>query len=59
MNSALSRNTLYHMVERKETTSVNTGVRRLFDRKDLDELIERAKHAGPQLTAWSRVIGGR
>jgi excisionase family DNA binding protein len=59
MNSALSRNTLYHVIERKETTSVNIGGRRLFDRKDLDELIERAKNESPQLTAWSRVIGGR
>jgi excisionase family DNA binding protein len=59
MNSALSRTTLYNIIERKETTSVNIGGRRLFDRKDLDELIERAKNENPQLTAWSRVIGGR
>jgi hypothetical protein len=48
------------MIERKkEIIPISIGGRRLFDRKDLDGPIERAKHAGPQLTAWSRVIGGR
>lgn len=42
----LSRATLYHMIERKEITPVNLGGRTLFDKKDLDALIERAKQAG-------------
>ncbi len=39
----ISHTTLYRMIERKEITPVNIGGRTLFDRKDLDELIERAK----------------
>ena len=39
----LSRSTLYHMIERKEISPVIIGGRTLFDRKDLDELIEKAK----------------
>ena len=39
----LSRSTLYHMIERNEIFPVIIGGRTLFDRKDLDELIERAK----------------
>jgi excisionase family DNA binding protein len=39
----LSRATLYHLIERKEIVPVNIGGRTLFDRKDLDELIERSK----------------
>jgi len=31
------------MMERKEIAPVKIGGRTLFDRKDLDELIERAK----------------
>lgn len=41
----LSRSTLYHMIERKEVVPVIIGGRTLFDRKDLDELIENAKTA--------------
>jgi excisionase family DNA binding protein len=44
----LSRTTLYHMIERKEITPVNIGGRTLFDRKDLDEMIEKAKTQGQQ-----------
>jgi hypothetical protein len=40
--------TLYRMIERKEIASLNIGGRTLFDRKDLDELIERAKTSGAQ-----------
>jgi hypothetical protein len=36
------------MIERKEIASLNIGGRTLFDRKDLDELIERAKTPGEQ-----------
>jgi excisionase family DNA binding protein len=43
----LSRTALYHMMERKELIPVNIGGRTLFDRKDLDDLIERSK-AVPQ-----------
>lgn len=39
----ISHTTLYRMIERKEITPVSIGGRTLFDRKDLDELIERAK----------------
>jgi len=39
----LSRTTLYHMIERKEINPVNIGGRTLFDRNDLDELIEKSK----------------
>ncbi len=39
----LSRSTLYHMIGRKEISPVIIGGRTLFDRKDLDELIEKAK----------------
>lgn len=34
------------MIARKEITPVNIGGRTLFDRKDLDDLIERAKTPG-------------
>jgi hypothetical protein len=34
------------MIERKEIAPVIIGGRTLFDRKDLDELIEKAKTAG-------------
>ena len=46
----LSRATLYHMIERKEIIPVNIGGRTLFDRKDLDELIEKAKTPGARPT---------
>jgi len=39
----LSRTTLYNMIERKEISPVSLGGRTLFDRKDLDDLIEKAK----------------
>ena len=39
----ISHTTLYRMVERKEITPVSIGGRTLFDRKDLDEMIEKAK----------------
>ena len=42
----LSRATLYHMIQRKEIGPVNIGGRTLFDRKDLDEMIEKAKIPG-------------
>ena len=44
----LSRATLYHMIKRKEIAPVSIGGRTLFDRKDLDEMIEKAKAQGPQ-----------
>jgi len=40
---SISRMSLYRMMERKEIAPVKIGNRTLFDRKDLDELIERAK----------------
>mgnify|MGYP000899334590 FL=1 len=40
---SISRMSLYRMMERKEIAPVKIGGRTLFDRKDLDELIERAK----------------
>lgn len=39
----ISHTTLYRMIERKELTPVIIGGRTLFDKKDLDELIEKAK----------------
>ena len=44
----LSRATLYHMIKRKEIVPVSIGGRTLFDRKDLDEMIEKVKAQGPQ-----------
>jgi hypothetical protein len=35
------------MIERNEITPVNIGGRTLFDRKDLDEMIEKAKAQQP------------
>lgn len=40
---SISRMSLYRMIERKEIAPVKIGGRTLFDKKDLDELIERAK----------------
>ena len=42
----LSRTTLYHMIERKEILPVVIGGRTLFDKNDLDELIENVKAVG-------------
>jgi hypothetical protein len=36
------------MIERREIVPVNIGGRTLFDKKDLDELIEKAKTPGAQ-----------
>jgi hypothetical protein len=38
------------MIERKEIIPVNIGGRTLFDRKDLDELIKKAKTPGARPT---------
>jgi excisionase family DNA binding protein len=43
----LSRATLYHMIERREIIPVSIGGRTLFDRKDLEELVERSKGLPP------------
>jgi excisionase family DNA binding protein len=40
---SISRTTLYRMIEQKEIAPVIIGGRTLFDRKDLDDLIEKAK----------------
>jgi excisionase family DNA binding protein len=42
----ISHTTLYRMIERREIVPVIIGGRTLFDRKDLDELIEKAKTPG-------------
>ncbi len=42
----LSRTTLYSMIELKEISPISIGGRTLFDRKDLDDLIEKAKKEG-------------
>jgi excisionase family DNA binding protein len=45
----LSRTTLYRMIKDKEVSPVPlTPGRTLFDRKDLDELIEKAKKPGQE-----------
>lgn len=46
---SVSHSTLYRMIERKEITPLDIGGRTLFDRKDLDEMIEKAKTPGRQL----------
>ena len=40
---SISRMSLYRMMERKEIAPIKIGNRTLFDRKDLDDFIERAK----------------
>jgi excisionase family DNA binding protein len=40
---SVSRMSLYRMIQHKEIAPVSIGGRTLFDRKDLDELIEKAK----------------
>jgi excisionase family DNA binding protein len=40
---SISRTTLYRMIEQKEIPVVNIGGRTLFDKKDLDQLIEKSK----------------
>jgi excisionase family DNA binding protein len=40
---SISRMSLYRMIERREITPVNIGGRTLFDRKDVDSLIENSK----------------
>jgi excisionase family DNA binding protein len=40
---SISRMSLYRMMERKEIAPIKIGNRTLFDRKDLDEFIEKAK----------------
>jgi excisionase family DNA binding protein len=42
----ISHTTLYRMIERKEIAPVIIGGRTLFDKSDLDELIEKAKTPG-------------
>jgi len=42
----ISHTTLYRMIERKEIVPVVIGGRTLFDRKDLDDLVEKAKSPG-------------
>ena len=39
----ISRMSLYRMMERKEISPVKIGNRTLFDKRDLDEFIEKAK----------------
>jgi excisionase family DNA binding protein len=45
---SVSHSTLYRMIERKEIRPLDIGGRTLFDRKDLDDLIEKAKTQGQQ-----------
>jgi len=40
---SISRMSLYRMMERKEITPVKIGNRTLFDKRDLDEFIEKSK----------------
>jgi excisionase family DNA binding protein len=40
---SISRTTLYRMIEQKEVPVVNIGGRTLFDKNDLDALIEESK----------------
>jgi excisionase family DNA binding protein len=40
---SISRTTLYRMIEQKEIPIVNIGGRTLFDKEDLDRLIEESK----------------
>ncbi|OQB72535.1 MAG: Helix-turn-helix domain protein [Deltaproteobacteria bacterium ADurb.Bin135] len=40
---SISRMSLYRMMERKEIAPVKIGNRTLFDKRDLDEFIEKAK----------------
>jgi len=40
---SISRMSLYRMMERKEISPVKIGNRTLFDKRDLDEFIEKAK----------------
>ena len=39
----ISRMSLYRMMERKEISPVKIGGRILFDRKDMDDFIDKAK----------------
>ncbi len=43
---SISRMSLYRLIRNGEIIPVNIGGRTLFDRKDLDELIEKAKDPG-------------
>ena len=45
---SISHTTLYRMIAGKEIAPVLIGGRTLFDRKDLDDLIEKAKSPGQQ-----------
>ena len=40
---SISRMSLYRMMGRKEIATVKIGNRTLFDKRDLDEFIEKAK----------------
>ena len=44
----ISHTTVYRMIAGKELHPVNIGGRTLFDRKDLDDLIEKAKEPGQE-----------
>jgi excisionase family DNA binding protein len=42
---SVSHTTVYRMIERKELSPITIGGRTLFDKKDIDNLIETARTA--------------
>jgi excisionase family DNA binding protein len=50
----ISRTTLYRLVDQGSITHVNIGGRIVFDRKDLDDLIEKSKAKPEQSTRGRR-----